>query len=143
MPAPRVLCLLAALLAAAEAQGKAGPIINTVYTGGRCPICIAPGGSSCSSTETLQCEGRASQCISISGQISEDNITIPFAASGCATPNGCELKKGEILNSAVFTYRIAQIECYTPSSAQRMLGPVVLGSILPSLAGLLTVKFLS
>ncbi|CAM4698480.1 unnamed protein product [Caretta caretta] len=193
MPAPHVLCLLAALLAAVEAQGTAEakenagysfscvssatprnislffgngvfvkiqsqtcstnscntrfspvwPIINTVYTGGRCPICIAPGRSSCSSTETMQCEGRASQCISISGQISEDNITIPFAASGCATPNACELKKGEILNSGVFTYRITQTECYTPSGAQRMLGPVVLGSILPSLAGLLAVKFLS
>lgn len=72
-----------------------------------------------------------------------DNITIPFAASSCATPNACELKKGEILNSGVFTYTIAQTECYTPSSAQQMLGPVVLGSILPSLAGLLAVKFLS
>ncbi|CAM4697565.1 unnamed protein product, partial [Lepidochelys olivacea] len=51
------------------------PIINTVYTGGRCPICIAPGRSSCSSTETLQCEGRASQCISISGQIWEGSRT--------------------------------------------------------------------
>ncbi|XP_065430707.1 phospholipase A2 inhibitor and Ly6/PLAUR domain-containing protein-like [Chrysemys picta bellii] len=172
MPAPRVLCLLAALLAAAEAQttakinggkvekasvpspalstptdllsgGLAGPIINTVYTGGRCPICFAPGRSSCSSKETLQCEGRASQCISISGQISEDDITIPFAAKGCATPHACELTKGEILDSGVFTYKITQTECYTPSGAQRMLGPFGLGSILPSLAGLLAVKFLS
>ncbi|XP_034612543.1 phospholipase A2 inhibitor and Ly6/PLAUR domain-containing protein-like [Trachemys scripta elegans] len=119
------------------------PIINTVYTGGRCPICFAPGRSSCSSKETLQCEGRASQCISISGQISEDDITIPFAAKGCATPHACAIEKGVILDSGVFTYQITQTECYTPSGAQRMLGPFGLGSILPSLAGLLAVKFLS
>ncbi|XP_043357826.1 phospholipase A2 inhibitor and Ly6/PLAUR domain-containing protein-like [Dermochelys coriacea] len=139
------LCISPCLFPVAQAltECQTGPIINTVYTGGRCPICFSPGQSSCSSKETLQCEGRASQCISISGQILEDDITIPFAASGCATPNACELKKGEILNSGVFTYKITQIECYTPSSAQRMLGPFVLGSILPSLAGLLAVKFLS
>ncbi|XP_039369540.1 phospholipase A2 inhibitor and Ly6/PLAUR domain-containing protein-like [Mauremys reevesii] len=119
------------------------PIINSVYTGGRCPICFAPGRSNCSSEETLQCEGRASQCISISGQISEDDITIPFAAKGCATPHACALEKGEILDSGVFTYKITQTECYTPSGAQRLLGPLGLGSILPSLAGLLAVKFLS
>ncbi|XP_030399316.1 phospholipase A2 inhibitor and Ly6/PLAUR domain-containing protein-like [Gopherus evgoodei] len=119
------------------------PIINSVYTGGRCPICFVPGRGNCSSKETLQCEGRASQCISISGQISEDDITIPFAAKGCATPHACELKKGEILNSGVFTYKITQTVCYTPSGAQRMLGPFGLGSILPCLAGLLALKFLS
>ncbi|XP_075763823.1 uncharacterized protein LOC142819594 [Pelodiscus sinensis] len=115
------------------------PVINTVYTGGRCPACFAPGRDSCSSAETLQCEGRASQCISISGRISEDDVIIPFAAKGCATPHACKLEKGVTLDSGVFSYEIAQVECYTPSGAEPTRGPLVLAS----LAGLLAVKVLS
>ncbi|CAM5176652.1 unnamed protein product [Eretmochelys imbricata] len=192
MPAPHILCLLAALLAAAEAQGTAEAKENAGYSfscvssatprnislffgngvfvkiqsrtcsTNSCNTQFSPGRSSTPSRREAgarsalprvgaavparrPCSARAvpASAFPSAGRSRKDNITIPFAASGCATPNACELKKGEILNSGVFTYRITQTECYTPSGAQRMLGPVVLGSILPSLAGLLAVKFLS
>ncbi|KYO19176.1 hypothetical protein Y1Q_0003399 [Alligator mississippiensis] len=113
--------------------------ISNMYNGKACSSCYAPGHKSCGNNGTIRCEGAIDQCAYITGTVSEGNITIPFAARGCASEGACNIKPNYQLKSGVFRYVFETVNCSpAPSSAVQTR---VWGShLLPSLAGLLLVK---
>ncbi|KAM9114338.1 phospholipase A2 inhibitor and Ly6/PLAUR domain-containing protein-like isoform 1-T2 [Pangshura tecta] len=122
--------------------------ISSVRNGLQCPACYAPGSQSCESDGSLRCTGGADQCAVVVGTLGQGDVTIPFAARGCATRTACKIKT---LESGVFTYNLTNVQCspaprVQTSSATRTLawGLFTLGSIivprvplfLPALLGL-------
>lgn len=108
--------------------------ISSVRNGLQCPACYAPGSESCESDGSLRCTGGADQCAVVVGTLAQGDVTIPFAARGCATWTACEIK---MLESGVFTYNLTNVQCSPApraqtSSATRTLawGPFTLGSII-------------
>ncbi|XP_067424415.1 phospholipase A2 inhibitor and Ly6/PLAUR domain-containing protein-like [Emydura macquarii macquarii] len=121
--------------------------ISTIHNGLQCPACYAPGSESCESDGRVLCTGGADQCAAVIGTLAQGDVTIPFAARGCATRAACGITT---LESGVFTYKLTEAQCSPApkaetSSAPRTpaRGPFTLGSIvrqaplfLPALLGL-------
>ncbi|XP_075764327.1 uncharacterized protein LOC106731821 [Pelodiscus sinensis] len=107
--------------------------INNVPNGRECQACYAPGFQSCQPAGSLLCLGGADQCADVVGTLEQGNVTIPFAARGCATQAACSITT---LESGVFTYKLTKTSCKPapkalPSGAPRMLVWGPLSSIIP------------
>uniref|UniRef100_A0A8C8S6E1 UPAR/Ly6 domain-containing protein n=1 Tax=Pelusios castaneus TaxID=367368 RepID=A0A8C8S6E1_9SAUR len=109
--------------------------INTVRNGLQCPACYAPGFQSCESNGHVLCTGGADQCAVVVGTLVQGDVSIPFAARGCATEAACSI---ETLESGVFSYKLIKAQCspapkaeINSASRSSAWGPFSLGSIIP------------
>ncbi|XP_053124137.1 phospholipase A2 inhibitor and Ly6/PLAUR domain-containing protein isoform X2 [Hemicordylus capensis] len=93
------------------------PAMNLTSNGLQCPVCFAFGSDHCEGTETLNCTGADSHCITVSGMLNSAGSPSRFSAKGCSTQTACSLPLGMGLYSAGIIFNLSRITCSPASNA--------------------------